>query len=149
MALVTDRGVSITAGYAIALGITGLLVAGLLVAGGTFVRSERDAVAADEFRSIGAALASEIEAADRLARSTAPGGAVAVRASLPRSAGGSGYAIRVNESGGAGEIELTSGSTSVAVTFTTETPVRNATVRGGPVVVRSTGGGQLRVVPDG
>jgi hypothetical protein len=137
VALTTDRGLSITLNYAITLGITALLVVGLLLASGAFESAEREAVTEDRLRSIGERLAGEIEAVDRLNRSAE--GAIRSEVVLPAAVAGSPYRVQITATDGRGTVKLTATGpgVSVAVSFTSRTRVRDGTVTGGPVVVRA------------
>jgi len=71
---VDDRGISITLNYVLVLGISATLVAGLLVAGGTFVEDQRERVIEDEMNVVGNHIAGDIEQVDRMVDKTRPGG---------------------------------------------------------------------------
>lgn len=136
------RGVSTALGYVITLGITAVLVSGLLVAGGSLVKSEREVVASDQLEIAGEQLATGLADADRLA-STGGDGTVRVELWLPSEAGGSDYALRIEQVGGGGsqphETRLVADASTLgvsqSVTIRTNAEVADATVQGGPVVV--------------
>lgn len=136
------RAVSSTLGYVITLGISGILIMGLLTAGGTLVTNERDVVAREQLTVAGEQLATGMADADRLA-ATGDGGTIRVEVWLPDGAGSAPYSVRlVSQSTAAGEPNATKivaespaldVSESVVVRTTFE--VADATIDGGPVVV--------------
>lgn len=138
------RGVSTALGYVITLGITAVLVSGLLVAGGSLVKTEREVVATDQLEIAGEQLATGLADADRLA-SAGGDGDVRVELWLPDRAGGSGYALRIEPqsptpAGQPNETLLVAEAptldVSQSVTVRTNVPVAASTVDGGSVVVR-------------
>lgn len=136
------RAVSSTLGYVITLGISGILIVGLLTAGGTLVTNEREVVAREQLTVAGEQLATGMADADRLA-ATGDGGTIRVEVWLPDGAGSAPYSVRlVSQSTAAGEPNATKivaespaldVSESVVVRTTFE--VADATIDGGPVVV--------------
>jgi hypothetical protein len=139
----SDRGISTTLGYTLTLGITGILVLGLLTAGSGFVEGQREAVATSELRVVGERLAGDIAAADRLVRATNGTGEpdVTVVARLPAAVAGTGYGIDVRAGGGNVTLDLTARRIDSTVTV----PVANATA----VAPGSLAGGDLAVVYNG
>lgn len=133
-----DRGVSVTLGYVLTLAITAVLVSGLLIAVGGFVSGQNERVTQSELDVVGQRLATEVEAADRLAEAGGggPNVTVAVRSRLPETVAGRTYRIAVNETG-RDRLVLSASDpdVSVAVRVVTDAPVANATLGGGPVRV--------------
>lgn len=138
-----DRGVSTTLGYTLTLSITAVLVAGLLTAGGGLIEDQQRIVAADGLSVSGQQLAAGFEDVDRLAATT-DNGTVRVNVWLPDSVASGRYTLTVlNESNPTDQPALT---TIVAraegvevtrnVSFRTENPAANRTIRGGPVTIR-------------
>ena len=135
-----DRGVSTTLGYVLTLAITAILVSGLLVAVGSFVNGQNERVTESELEVVGQRLATDLEAADRLAEAGESTTTVAVRSRLPETVAGRTYRIAVNESGSDRLVLSTRDPrVSVAVAVVTDAPVSNATL----------GGGSVRVALDG
>ncbi|MFC7232249.1 hypothetical protein ACFQMM_14235 [Saliphagus sp. GCM10025308] len=62
-----DRGVSIAITHVLTLGITTVLVAGLLISAGTLLESQTDRSAQQSLETIGERLSGEISAVDRIA----------------------------------------------------------------------------------
>ncbi|MGQ4554661.1 DUF7266 family protein [Halobellus sp. GM3] len=151
----SDRAVSITVSYVIALGITAVLISGLLVGAGGYVESQRDSVVREELSVVGEQLAAGIDDADRLSRSTATSRSVRVGVDLPRRVAGESYRIDVAEVSDPpdqpGRYELTLRPTrsdvSVTLTVSTIVPLREGSTGGGWTVVRlDTSGADPRLV---
>lgn len=140
----TDRGVSTTVGYVLTLGITTILVSGLLVATGGVVEDRTKATARDGLEVVGQRLAANLMSADRLAE-TRNAETVELEVALPRRLAGSGYTVRVD--GGGSVLILESEGTSVRrrVQYVASTPVVTTEVRGGPLRIVLTPAGELEV----
>lgn len=136
-----DRGVSTVVGYSITLGITTLLVAGLLIATGGYVQDQRETVVRTELRVVGNQLASDLTSADALGRRGAD--TLELDRRLPGTVAGSSYTVAVNPAGCSTCLVLLSHEPEVRVTvdFTTSAPVTANNVTGGPVVVTYDGAG--------
>jgi len=138
-----DRGVSTVVGYVLVLGITSLLITGLLVATGGAVNDRRDSTARDALDVIGQRLASNLMAADRLAETGAE--TTVVDVSLPSRTAGSGYAVTVNGSGSELVLESDRADATVTVAFVTTTDVADTEVAGGDLRIVLTGADELEV----
>ena len=64
------RSVSVTVNYIMALGISAILVTGLLIAGGSFVEDQRESVIEGELAVIGHHIAGNVEQVDRYVRAS-------------------------------------------------------------------------------
>jgi len=133
------RAVSTTVGYALTLGITALLVTGLLIAGGGFLQEQRETSTRSELEVIGHQVASDIASADRLTGSGVT--EVSIRRSLPQRVTGSAYSIAV-ENSAQSHLVLTSADPEVTVRVDMETVfvgnsdgVASGTVDGGDIVI--------------
>ena len=152
----TDRAVSITVNYVIVLGITAVLVSGLLVGAGGYVQDQRTSVVREELTVVAEQLAAGISDADRLARADAQPRSVRVGVTLPARVAGESYRITVTNRSTPGaepmrhELRLRSSSSDVSVTLTISTLVglEEGSVNGGWVVVELDGGSTL-VLTDG
>lgn len=143
-----DRAVSTMLSYILTLSITAILISGLLLTGGNVVETQQERTAQSELRVIGQQVAADLNAADRLADATDAGQA-AVSREYPDRVVGTTYTIAVD--GSAGEVLLEADRFGVRVTvpFVTETPVADATVSGGDVVVTyQSGPDELEVTND-
>ena len=152
----TDRAVSITVNYVIVLGITAVLVSGLLVGAGGYVQDQRTSVVREELTVVAEQLAAGISDADRLARADAQSRSVRVGVTLPARVAGESYRITVTNRSTPGsepmrhELRLQSSGTDVSVTLTVSTLVglEEGSVDGGWVVVELDAGSTL-VLTDG
>ncbi len=88
-----DRGVSTTVGYALSLGISAILISGLLIAGGGFLQDQRVTSTRSELTVIGDQIAADIASADRLVGSSVSN--VMVQRNLPDRVTGSAYTVQV------------------------------------------------------
>lgn len=134
-----DRGVSPVFSYVLTLGISTLLVSGLIIAAGGFVEDQRAATSRSELRVIGQQVSADIAAADRLNR-TDGASEVSISRSLPTRVVGSQYSISVRwDSGGPTDtyLRLTTvePNATVEVAVTNITHVRETTVSGGAVTI--------------
>ncbi|WP_435066298.1 DUF7266 family protein [Halobaculum sp. EA56] len=138
-----DRATATTLSYVLTLGITAILISGLLAAAGTTVETQREDTTREALEVVGQQISSRVMAADRLVASGAS--AVTVRGTYPESVAGSTYSVVVR-SGPPPEIELTATGVDVSVTVgaATRTPVADASLSGGDVEIVYTGG-QLEV----
>lgn len=134
-----DRGTATTLSYVLTLGITALLISGLIAAAGGTVDRQREDTAREAMEVVGQQLASRLMAADRLAESGASD--VTIRGEYPETLAGVGYTITVT-GGSPTTIELSSAQLDITVTVTaaTRTPVSNVSVSGGDVDIVLVGG---------
>lgn len=132
-----DRAVSQALNYTLILGISAILVVGLLTAGGNFVESQRDSVVDSELKVIGERLASDISMADRLVRAGDTSPTVNLTAQLPGDVSGQSYDVAIVTSNGNASIELTSSSLDRRVTtnLANTTAVAPVSVTGGTVEI--------------
>lgn len=139
----TDRATATALSYVLTLGITALLISGLLIAAGGAVDRQREDTTREALEVVGQQLSSRLMAADRLAATGAS--EVTVRGAYPDTVAGSTYSIVVR-SGPPTEIEITATGSRVTVTVgvANRTPVAETSVPGGDVEIVLTGG-QLEV----
>jgi len=142
-----ERGVSPVVGYVLTLGISTLLVSGLLIAAGGFVDDQRERTSRSELRIIGQQVSADIAAADRLNR-TDGAAQVRITQSIPERVVGSQYTVAVRADGNGPTdpyLELTTArpEVTVAVGVTNQTNVVESSVSGGEIEVayNSTAGG--------
>lgn len=139
-----DRAVSTAVSYVLTLGITTLLVTGLLISAGGVVDDRRDVTSRNTLEVVGQRLAAHLMAADRLA-GTAETRHVAVEVDLPRNVAGGGYEIRVNGSTSTIVLESEGTDATQRVQFANATAVNDTTVRGGDVRIVYTPADELEV----
>lgn len=85
-----DRGVSIAVTHVLTIGITTVLIAGLLIGAGSLLDSERERGARESLETIGERLSSEMASVDRLAENDTT---VKLYVEHPRTVSGSRYTI--------------------------------------------------------
>lgn len=133
----TDRATSTTLSYVLTLSIATLLVAGLILAGSTFVEDRREQVIRQELRVIGEHLASNVEQVDRYATASDGLGAASVELTLPARVTGSTYVVVLE--GGSDPVLLlnaTNPDVDVAVNLTVRRPVASESFAdGGSILV--------------
>lgn len=135
-----DRGVSTVVGYVFALGISSLLVIGLLVATGGYVSDQRQSTVREELEVIGEQVAADLAASDRLVR--AGGDEIRVSRKFPDEVTGVPYTIEIDPAAGDRvTIQLSTEDPAVVVEVGVRirTAVAARTVAGGDIVVRYTG----------
>lgn len=135
------RAVSTTISYTLTLGITTLLITGLLIAGGTFLETHKDETTRTELTVISQQLAGLISSADGLAGSTDEG-SFTMRRDLPDTVAESTYVIHITETAASSpprfeyRLNLSAEGATDTVRVTTETPVHSPTAfNGGQVTV--------------
>jgi hypothetical protein len=142
-----DRAVSITVNYVIVLGLTAVLISGLLIGAGGYVQDQRTNVVREELTVVAEQLATGIGDADRLSRVDGSR-TVRVGVTLPARVAGESYRIEVTnlstppDQPSRHELTLRSSGSDVSVTLTISTLVglEEGSVNGGWVVVRLDGG---------
>lgn len=132
-----DRGVSHTLSYALTLGISTLLVVGLLTAGGSFVESQRNGVVDSELEVVGERLAADIATADRLVRMSDGSAHASVRSRLPASVADLSYTVEIVAADGNVSVELT----TPTLDRTVRTNVANTTA----IAPGAVAGGDVRI----
>lgn len=145
--LVTDeRGVSPVFAYVLTLGITTLLIAGLLAAASGYVEGQRESVGENELRVVGQQISADISAVDRLSRTDGASNASVTR-DLPRNVVGSTYTIHVRDDADGPTVPYLELSMSnpdvtvqVGVVLAPGTSIVESSVGGGTVVVEYDGG---------
>lgn len=151
----SDRSVSVALNYVLVLGISTVLIAGLLVAGTTFVEDNRERVIDSELTVIGSHIAGNIEQVDRFvdASRTNAGTAPAVaylNQSFEERVTGSTYSIEVVD-GNPPQLRLRSvdPAVTVQVNVTVNADIAETTVEGGTVSIYYDTGADRLVVTDG
>ncbi len=146
----SSRGVSTTLNYTLTLGISTILIVGLLTAGGDFVESQRNSVVDSEMEVIGERLAEDIGTADRLVQIQNGSTVVNVTSSLPSTVSGSSYSIGVVTTSGNTTLELTSDAIDRTVTTNVpnSTAISSTTVNGGTLEITYNQSADQLVVKD-
>lgn len=135
-----NRAVSTTLSYVLTLAIAAMLISGLLLATGTLVEGQQDSVARDNLEVIGQQLAGDIQTADRLVESGAED--VVVWSDHQERVADGGYTTTVNVTGENVTLVLESDRTDATIRtpVANETVVREASFRGGDVVIERVDG---------
>lgn len=136
-----ERGVSPVFAYVLTLGITTLLIAGLLIAASGYVEGQREAVGENELKVIGQQISADIAATDRLSR-TEGASEASVERDIPRAVVGSTYTVHVRKDGAGPTypyLELTMSNPEVSVlvgiTLAPSSDLVESSVGGGSIVV--------------
>ena len=144
-----ERAISPVFGYVLTLGISTLLVSGLLIAAGGFVDTQRERTTESALQVVGQQVSADIAAADRLHR-TDGATDVVIERDLPESVVGSQYTVFVRSDGNGptdAYLRLTTArpNVTVEVGVANETNVADSAVGGGEIKIRVTGAGNLEV----
>lgn len=134
-----ERGVSPVFGYVLTLGISTLLVSGLLIAAGGFVDQQRELTTESELRVIGQQVSADIAAADRLAR-TDGASEISVTRQIPEQVVGSQYSLSVETDANGPtqpylQLRTVRPNVTVQVGLTNQTAVAESRVGGGEIEV--------------
>lgn len=138
-----DRGVSTALGYVLTLGITALLISGLLIAVTGVVDDRRTQTDRATMEVVGQRIAANLMSADRLAE-TDPEELVVV-VDLPARLTQRGYTVEVDGSAGQIALRVDGGQASATVSFANSTAVQDGTVRGGDLQIVLTPADELEV----
>lgn len=143
-----SRGVSTTLGYVLNLGVAAILVTTLMISAGTLVADQRERAVETQLEVVGERVASDIEAADRLARAS-DGGTVRYVVEVPPRVAGSAYEVRVNPDGNDTVVlEAERPSEEVSVDVDVATTLNATTSTGGRLVVVYDASNDTLVVDD-
>lgn len=129
----TDRGVSVTVNYVLTLGITTLLITGLLIAVGGLMDDRRESATRGELRVIGERVTSDLMTADRLAQIGAS--EVVVRPKVPGQVAGKQYTLMLNATDRQIILETSDPDVVVRVPFQNTTAVASSSTEGGNIQI--------------
>lgn len=133
-----DRAAATTIGYVSTLGVTALLVSGLLLSVGGFANGQQETTIREELRVIGEQTAGSLAAVDRAAEAGSTSTAE-TRLAFPERVAGVRYRMSVT-AGPPVSIELVTPSPEVTVTVTVATTLdASGEVDGGPIRIVYTG----------
>lgn len=133
-----DRGAAIALNHALSIGITTLLIAGLMLGAGQQLETRQERVAEQGLKDIGESLANEVTRIDRLAvddgevRSD-----ISSRISYPHYVSGEGYEVSLQRSGGAAvlSMQMNSPDVRIPINISVESDVCERELNGGPIKV--------------
>ncbi|MFB6256036.1 MAG: hypothetical protein ABEH58_04785 [Haloplanus sp.] len=135
--LADRRGSSTALGYVLSLGISALLVTGLLIAGGGLLEGQRDRSVGVELRVVGQTVADDLASASRLADCDSC--ELTMRIDAPPRIAGEAYLISLVEVAAPDTYRLSltteRSEVTVDVRLRTRLPVAETTVTGGTLVV--------------
>jgi hypothetical protein len=141
-----DVAQTTTLSYTIGVAIALVLITGLLIGGSGFVADQGDAAVRAELEVLGQQVATDIEAADRLAVAADGDATVRLGRTVPQTVAGRTYTVELV----ADEdpfLRLTSSSPTIEVDveFTNTTSVADTSIDGGPFVVNLTAANELAI----
>ncbi|MDS0282978.1 DUF7266 family protein [Haloarcula onubensis] len=134
------RAVSPAVTQALTIGITTILVTGLLLSGGAFLKTEQEDIARQGLIDIGAGVSSDLVRLDQFDAASGTRN-ISFTSTYPDRVGGDGYRVHLTP----GPTETTIYVNTTASSFTTAVRFRNTTavcerrVRGGTIVVAYNG----------
>lgn len=140
-----NRGVSAVLGYVMMLGITTLLITGLLFAAGNFVENQQDRAIRAEFQVVGNRIAADIAAVDRLALASQGDGRAELLVELPPRVASQTYRIDVSDAPPDNVSTITLNTTTGGTEVSVEVRVKSAT----PLAESTVDGGRIRIEYDG
>lgn len=149
-----ERAVSVTVTHVLTIGITAVLVTGLLVGAGDLLQRQQDRAIEQGLRDIGDGIVNDLTSVDRLAAAGATGN-VSARLENPEQVGGETYTVDLLVQDRQAVLYLnTSGGHAEPFVFQNQTDVCPGAASSGDVVVRYDadahgGDGCLRVDPGG
>jgi len=132
-----DRAVSIAVNHAITLGITAILVSGLLVGSAGELQDQQERVLVKGLQDVGESAVSELLRIDRIVQSGVSSD-VSSEVPYPATIAGQNYQLNVRSTPEGGLLVMSpeGTSTQVPIRFRTETPICDRTVNGGPIEIR-------------
>lgn len=135
-----ERSLSVTLNYVLVLGITAILVSGLVFAGGVFVENQRDRAIEGELTVIGTHVASNIEQVDRYVQAGEDPSSAYINQTFQRQVTGENYNVELEENAGEPEppqlvLTATTTDVSVRVNVTVETDISSTAAQGGTISV--------------
>lgn len=144
-----DRAASPVFAYTLTLGVTALLITGLIVSAGGYVDTQRERAIENQLQVVGQQISADIAAADRLAR-TDGDPEVGITRDLPDTIVGSTYRVHVRQDGPPPTeyyllLESTDLDVSVTVGIATLTTVEGTSFGGGEIEIVYNDDGNLEV----
>jgi hypothetical protein len=144
-----ERGVSTVVGYTLTLGITTLLISGLLIGAGGFIQDQRERAIRSELEVVGQQIAADIETGDRFVGAGETD--FTISRAIPNNAVGIDYRVEVvSDSQWETYLRLSTENpdVTVEVDMVVVSDLRDSTVTGGPIVV-TYDSGAIEVRSDG
>lgn len=146
-----DRGVSIAVTHVLTLGITAVLITGLMLGAGSLLETERERSAEGSLETIGERLSGELSSVDRIA---SDGDTVTLRTTHPQRVASSTYKVELHDDCGGTDpdapliddgacLELTADDEDVTVfvpVSVAEDDLADSEARGGTIEIEYDGG---------
>lgn len=129
------RGLSTALGYVLTLGITVILISGLLISGGNFVDDQREEVIQTELDIVGEQVATHVNAADRLNESSMGKTNVIIEQRFPPNAVGAAYRIYLEEGQQRIRLKTDNPRIEVIIPLTNTTSIADSSASGGRIVI--------------
>ena len=135
-----ERSLSVTLNYVLVLGITAILISGLVLAGGIFVENQRNSAIRGELTVIGTHMASNVEQVDRYVEAGRDPSSAYVNQTFQRQVTGQNYIVQLDPNDGEPlppQLVLSAAGTdvSVRVNVTVQTEVAETSAEGGTISV--------------
>lgn len=136
----TDRGASIAISHALTIGITALLISGLLLSAGSFLQNQEKRVAYQEMRELNSDLNALVHQLDQL-NATGERVSVTMEPTYPRTITGEPYTVALipdaaDPTSGTLYVNLSDGRLQSVSAIATDTQLDRAVVSGGEPTVR-------------
>lgn len=131
------RGASITVTHALTIGITTILISGLLLSSGSLLRDQQERVTERAFNDIGESIVNEVLRIDRLAEGDVNSD-ITSRVPYTQRVGGQNYEIAIDtlpNGNGVITVKTIDGTIDVPVRVRTEASICEREVNGGPIKV--------------
>lgn len=142
-----ERAATSPISYSLTIAMATILITGLVVAGSGHVSDQRSTTARAQMDVVAQQVAGNLEAADRLVRSTdSPPSTLELERQLPEQVLGSGYTVEIDDSSDRVVVSSPISDRTVTATFDVETDVVGSTVRDGRITISyDTGDDELEV----
>lgn len=131
------RAVSVAVSHSLSIGITTLLITGLIVGSAGLFDDQRERVAEDGLENVGAALMSDIHRLDRFDTSSVDGN-LSFESDQPRRLGSVSYDVRLTGDDDGGTLFLTADDVgrSISISFQNESRICESALNGGNLRVQ-------------
>lgn len=147
-----ERGVSVALSHVLTLGITAVLIAGLLMGASAMLDGQSERGAEQSLETIGQRVASEVASVDRLAREDPQPGTLRLRVDHPDEVSGVTYSVELRDGSGCTGplledaetcvvLSAPGARTTVSIPLAVETPIAgDASAQGGAMTINYEGG---------
>ncbi|MFT4963243.1 MAG: hypothetical protein ACI9PP_000509, partial [Halobacteriales archaeon] len=140
-----DRAVSVAVTHVLAIGITTILIVGLLTAAGGLAQDEQERSAREQLRMIGASMANQIEQADDLGRR---GANVSVREDFQGTISGKSYTVSLENGSECDAATIDTDTCLILDLSTSDVSTTVGVSNRSPVTFEHLGSGTVRIVSE-